>query len=367
MPALSLAPDLATYSFLPLFDGFPYLTPLVGRGLSHITLLPTGMSEAALLDLTRLQVLANRLPTYLVLSQHDARCFDAGTATHVRCQPPAGGRLVSGFLERGFHSDTETDEYRLRRLRLRTLINWLPKGHVAGDPRKGGRRATAEEAHSLLGFQPDGTPTGLRRCTDCGEWAGTCLDPSADLIGLAMTVHCPCENHNRCARCKGPLAHRRLNANYYNPLDGQIHHVPGYVGFDHECGTAEWTLSHPPALVGAWSVRYCDADHGPETVAYRERLELHADGTFAWSPHPDWVADAGIWGARAAPGGGTLLCLQEARGRLLCHYLWYAGNKGLGSSTLSWRRTNRLEVTPDDVFFRAVRAPQSSGAIERVA
>ena len=104
MPALNLdlAPDLSAYSFLPLFDGFPYLNTSIGRGLSHITLLPSGMAEAALLDLTQRQVLANRLPTYLVLSPHDARHFDAGRAEPVHCPPPTGVRLVTGFLERAF-------------------------------------------------------------------------------------------------------------------------------------------------------------------------------------------------------------------------------------------------------------------------
>jgi hypothetical protein len=50
-----------------------------------------------------------------------------------------------------------------------------------------------------------------------------------------MTVHCRCQNDNRCAACGGFLYERKLNANYYNPSDGQIWHVPGFCRFRHQC------------------------------------------------------------------------------------------------------------------------------------
>jgi hypothetical protein len=43
-------------------------------------------------------------------------------------------------------------------------------------------------------------------------------------------VHCYCENRNRCARCNARLFERRLNANYYDPADRRIWHVPGFCG-----------------------------------------------------------------------------------------------------------------------------------------
>jgi hypothetical protein len=52
-----------------------------------------------------------------------------------------------------------------------------------------------------------------------------------------MTVHCGCQNDNRCAACGGFLYERKLNANYYNPRDGEIWHVPGFSGFRHRCPT----------------------------------------------------------------------------------------------------------------------------------
>ena len=50
-----------------------------------------------------------------------------------------------------------------------------------------------------------------------------------------MTVHCGCQNDNRCAACGGFLYERKLNANYCNPRDGRIWHVPGFSGFRHRC------------------------------------------------------------------------------------------------------------------------------------
>jgi hypothetical protein len=50
-----------------------------------------------------------------------------------------------------------------------------------------------------------------------------------------MTVHCGCQNDNRCAACGGFLYARKLNANYYKPEDRHIWHVPGFSGFQHRC------------------------------------------------------------------------------------------------------------------------------------
>jgi hypothetical protein len=86
---------------------------------------------------------------------------------------------------------------------------------------------------SLAGVLSDGTPRGLSRCRACADWQGVCLDPSAQFAGQVMTVHCYCDNHNRCARCNERLYERRLNANYYNPEERLIWHVPGCCGLSH--------------------------------------------------------------------------------------------------------------------------------------
>jgi hypothetical protein len=112
----------------------------------------------------------------------------------------------------------------------------LPRdGYSFGDLTKGGHAASADELARLAGAGPDGVPRGLERCPACGEWRGTCLDPSPRFAGQVMTVHCRCANDNRCAACGLLLYERKLNANYYNPRDGRIWHVPGFSGLGHRC------------------------------------------------------------------------------------------------------------------------------------
>jgi len=108
-------------------------------------------------------------------------------------------------------------------------------GSILGDLTKGGREATADDVARLAGAGPEGQPRGLERCPTCEEWRRRCLDPSPNFICKVMMVHCGCQNDNRCAACDGFLYKRKLNANYYNPRDGRIWHVPGFSGFLHRC------------------------------------------------------------------------------------------------------------------------------------
>jgi hypothetical protein len=62
-----------------------------------------------------------------------------------------------------------------------------------------------------------------------------------------MTVHCRCANDNRCAACDRLLYEHKLNANYYNPRDGQIWHVPGFSGLGHRCPVTPGAGSAPGA------------------------------------------------------------------------------------------------------------------------
>ena len=52
---------------------------------------------------------------------------------------------------------------------------------------------------------------------------------------MVMRVCCRCENDNRCARCGGLLYERKLNSNFFEPADGRIWHVPGFLGLRHRC------------------------------------------------------------------------------------------------------------------------------------
>ncbi len=103
-----------------------------------------------------------------------------------------------------------------------------------GDFTKGGRAATPDELRKFSGTNASGVPHGLEQCPACTEWRG-CLDPSENFAGQLMTVHCRCDNPHRCARCGAGLYERRLYANYYDPVENVIWHVPGFCSVNHEC------------------------------------------------------------------------------------------------------------------------------------
>ena len=42
------------------------------------------------------------------------------------------------------------------------------------------------------------------------------------------------------------LHERRLNANYYNPRDHSIWHVPGFSAFEHRCPRSRQRLAEDP-------------------------------------------------------------------------------------------------------------------------
>ena len=109
---------------------------------------------------------------------------------------------------------------------------------MSGDPAKGGREANADDVARLAGAGTNDVPRGLECCPTCGEWRGRCLDPSPEFFFKVMTVHCRCANDNRCAACGLLLYKRKLNANYYDPRDGKIWHVPGFDGLGHQCPSA---------------------------------------------------------------------------------------------------------------------------------
>ncbi len=220
---------------LPLFEGFPYLVTRVAPAMYHLILLPAA-SELELVLLARTQWRANRLETCLVTAGDRAWFISADGRDELAQTPPRGGILVTGHLKptRGW---PETVELQARRRRLDVLVEAHRRkgGYFFGDLTKGGRDATADEVGRLAGPGPEGRPRGLECCPTCGEWRGRCLDPSPVFPWKVMTVHCRCQNDNRCAACGGFLYERKLNANYFKPSDGQIWHVPGFCGFSHRC------------------------------------------------------------------------------------------------------------------------------------
>jgi hypothetical protein len=217
------------------FDGYPYLVTRVVPTLYHVILLPAEVPPDGLRELARSQVRANRLPTCLVLGDDLGLYLTPEGGETVSRDIPSGGILVADRLRPPVPIPLSA-ELAARRYGLQALLETgLRNGTLFGDLTKGGRLATPEEQARLAGRNPHGVPKGLERCLACGDWRGECLDPSEQFAGQIMHVNCRCANWNRCARCGRPLYARRLNANYYNPADDQVWHVPGFCAFDHSC------------------------------------------------------------------------------------------------------------------------------------
>jgi hypothetical protein len=218
---------------------FPYLVTRLVAALYHVMVLPT-IGEEALLAVAISQALANDLNTCLVLAPDrciylvDGQCRLSGDI-------PSNGILMMGSLKtsRRVSAQIVADAtYPARVAILAESISSHPvTGALMGDLTKGGRQATAEDLLHLSGpnAEAPGVPKGLMLCPVCHEYRGECLDPSPVFQGRVMTVHCLCDNRNGCARCGGHLSKRKLNANYYNPADGNIWHVPGFSALSHQC------------------------------------------------------------------------------------------------------------------------------------
>ncbi|MGH9317457.1 MAG: hypothetical protein ACRD1P_10145, partial [Thermoanaerobaculia bacterium] len=220
---------------LHLFDGFPYLVTRVVGALRHFIVLPGDRAEGELCRLAERQVEANRLETVLVLGTERAVYYSVDGTASPGTIPPRGNLPVCDKLQPA-EDFPQTPELVNRIEGLHAFIEALdPKGFLVGDSTIGNRPATAEEMMRLAGRDARGIPRGLVQCLRCREYRGACLDEGPEQTGQVRTVHCPCENHNRCARCGDPLSDRRLNANFFDRLDGCIWHTPAFCGLDHRC------------------------------------------------------------------------------------------------------------------------------------
>jgi len=225
----------------PGFEDFPYLVVHPVMGINHIILLPDRLARRTLLWIAEQQRAANRMPVSLALWWGDWMHLPAkGGASGVSKNPFPGFPLTGDIqpcarFPRTFA--TRASERRIASLELFIRRNPI-RGFQFGEPWRGGRWATMDEAQWLFGRQASGAPAGLRECSECGDWKGKCLDPSlsgVDKQDFVVHVRCRCDNWNRCARCHRTLEGRRLNSNYYDPRDGKIWFVSGLNALDHRC------------------------------------------------------------------------------------------------------------------------------------
>lgn len=218
---------------------FPYVITRIAPAFYHMMVVPK-ISVDQLMKIASSQELLNGLQTCLILDENEA-VYIADGKKSARTNIPSGGVVIADKLQPcfalgAFHDDDQTYQSRVEIVR-KSLNNQPFNGYMFGDLSKGGRTATAEELERLSGPNPvfRGVPSGLHLCTRCYMFRGTCLDPNEQFRGQVMVVHCHCDNDNRCARCLTHFYEYKLNANYYEPRDGSIWHVPGFSALTHAC------------------------------------------------------------------------------------------------------------------------------------
>ncbi len=180
--------------------------------------------------------MANKLPTCLVVAEDVCAYYREDGSGFRSSEVPRDVNIASGKLAPA-EPIRDSAEIAVRRMKLVLMEESQLTGEGAtilmGDITKGGRNPTPEEEERLAGTHCGGVPKGLLPCPRCGEWRGECFDTI--LNGLVVRVHCTCENNNRCAACGELLDSRKLNANYFDPVDGKIWHMPAFCGLDHRC------------------------------------------------------------------------------------------------------------------------------------
>jgi len=222
---------------------YPYLATRVGRGFYHFMITPD-VSNDQLINIATVQQMLNDLSTCLVSGDNSALFIDNGIG-HSTKDIPSGGVLVADKLIPCFDVSECMEKDPTFKPRVEALRVFIESrkgaGFIMGDLTKGGRQATADELDKLGGPNPqhEGVPNGLVLCADCNEFRGVCLDPGPNFRGRIMTVHCRCENKNKCARCLEPLSSHKLGANSYNKEDGRIWHLPAFCGLSHVCRAGE--------------------------------------------------------------------------------------------------------------------------------
>ncbi|MGI8999754.1 MAG: hypothetical protein ACR2GO_08620 [Candidatus Limnocylindria bacterium] len=216
---------------LPCFDGYPYLVTRIGRcALRGIALVPADWPRGRIIELARTQADLNRLETAACFGTNDAEYVSADATRTSAGRAPSGILVVDGLhLAETFSA---TRELTARAAELKMFADaFKPTGYIVGDGTDGGRRVDPAAIERLTSIGSDGLPGGLERCPTCGEVAGDYYRKPNGVI----RVWCACDNHNRCARCREPLARHRLSAWYWDEEKRAPWHLAAYAAFAHRC------------------------------------------------------------------------------------------------------------------------------------
>lgn len=233
----------------------PYLITRVE--FDHLTPLPYGLSPRELHDLARVQVRANKLPTYLVLDHDLCLYLSPRGQEFLLDKTPLSLLVVSGLLASvpctAEHSEDETRKAEFLDWTSRALEGCTRQAACLG--LNGRARAVSELVKrnfggKLVAFQAHrhdigqihwsahrwhGIP-GLKTCATCGERSGSCTVSTANSDETrTVPVLCRCANDNVCAACGGLLAERKLGSIHFSEESQTLRYYPGYRAFTHRC------------------------------------------------------------------------------------------------------------------------------------
>jgi hypothetical protein len=153
------------------FEGFPYIVTKVVGAMHHMILLPGGLPDNNLLEITRWQAAANKLQTSLVLRDPDA----------VISSRAAPSRHLTLYARRDFREGFLATLRRVRRVgRVRRpgntsqqfISSLAMSGCILGELTKSGPEATSAEVRKPAGRKPEGVPKGLKKCAKSCYWTG---------------------------------------------------------------------------------------------------------------------------------------------------------------------------------------------------
>jgi hypothetical protein len=115
-------------------------------------------------------------------------------------------------------------------------------------------------------------------------------------------------------------------------------------------------LGLPEIMFGPWDVRYPDSD-GMIVDEHIQRLVLSHDGTYTWSPCPEWARNGARWGVTRTPEDGLELWFETRDGTFVGNFLVPLMLDPEGPLYLNWQRTRADAVVFKDRIFRADRPP----------
>ncbi len=231
---------LAVPDATPVFDGYPYLVTRVGTLLRHLVVLPAGWSRDRLIDLAICQAAMNQLPACVCFGPGDVVYAEPGGSRHDDDAVPAGIPVIDRLVpvERPLRSV----ELAGRERDLRAYVEQnAGSGYLVGDglPAEAGRPATIPEIGRLSAPGTDRLPAGLWLCPACHEPRGEFLarrgEGNGDPRPRILSVHCRCDNHNRCAGCGRTLAAHRLGAWHWREDSQSVGYLAAYCGLAHRC------------------------------------------------------------------------------------------------------------------------------------